>query len=263
MTSALQDFQQFVHWLHHPDSGASEDARRFANLVSENFPVVAASSRQRSQRSSVLSELARLSLPITSPDEPVPQAAEARAGWAFRKLHHLTLGPFRGFRQPEPFELQKRIVMFYGPNGSGKTSLCEALEFALLGAVDEGDIKRIAADRYLSNSHEGRFARPVLLATDFDGRQVPVMADADAYRFCFVEKNRIDAFSRIAAKPAGQKTELIAALFGMDQFNDFVGHFNDSMEGQLTLVAVKSQELLAKQATLNQDMRPLQTRALP
>ncbi len=133
--------------------------------------------------------------------------------------------------------------MFYGPNGSGKTSLCEALEFALLGAVDEGDIKRIAADRYLSNSHEGRFARPVLLATDFDGRQLPVMADADAYRFCFVEKNRIDAFSRIAAKPAGQKTELIAALFGMDQFNDFVGHFNDSMEGQLTLVAVKNQEL--------------------
>ncbi len=143
--------------------------------------------------------------------------------------------------------------MFYGPNGSGKTSLCEALEFALLGAVDEGDIKRIAADRYLSNSHEGRFARPVLLATDFEGLQVPVMADADAYRFCFVEKNRIDAFSRIAAKPAGQKTELIAALFGMDQFNDFVGHFNDSMEGQLTLVAVKNQELLAKQATLNQD----------
>ena len=253
MTSALQDFQQFVHWLHRPDSGASEDARRFAHMVSENFSAVAASSRQRSQRSFVLSELARSSLPATSAAEPAPQAAEARAGWAFRKLHHLTVGPFRGFRHPEPFELQKRIVMFYGPNGSGKTSLCEALEFALLGAVDEGDIKRIAADRYLSNSHEGRFARPVLLATDFEGLQVPVMADADAYRFCFVEKNRIDAFSRIAAKPAGQKIELIAALFGMDQFNDFVGHFNDSMAGQLTLVAIKNQELLAKQATLNQD----------
>lgn len=98
MTSALQDFQQFVHWLHGSDSGASEDARRFANMVSENFPAVAASSRQRSQRSSVLNELARLSLPATSPAEPVPQATEVRVGWAFRKLHHLTVGPFRGFQ---------------------------------------------------------------------------------------------------------------------------------------------------------------------
>lgn len=253
MTSALQDFQQFVHWLHRPELRASEDARRFANMILANFPAIAASSRQRSQRSSVLSEFARRLLLGVSPDEPAAQAVEARADWPFRKLHHLIVGPFRGFRHPEPFELQKRIVMFYGPNGSGKTSLCEALEFALLGTVDEGDIKRIAADRYLSNSHEGRFARPVLLATNSEGLQIPVMADADAYRFCFVEKNRIDAFSRIAAKPAGQKTELIAALFGMDQFNDFVGHFNDSMEGQLTLLAVKKQELLAKQATLNQD----------
>ena len=115
MTSALQDFQQFVHWLHRPDSVAS-----FANLVSESFPHVAASSRQRSQRSFVLSELPRLTLPATSTAEPVPQAAEARAGWAFRKLHHLTMGPFRGLRQPEPFELHKRIVMFYSPNDSGK-----------------------------------------------------------------------------------------------------------------------------------------------
>ncbi|WLG86885.1 hypothetical protein PSH97_10345 [Pseudomonas cucumis] len=70
-----------------------------------------------------------------------------------------------------------------------------------------------------------------MLATNFEGLQVLVMAEADAYRFCFGKKNRIDAFFRIAAKPAGQKTELVAALLGMDQLNDFVGHFNDSMEG--------------------------------
>ena len=64
MTSALQDYQQFVHWLHRPDSGASEDARRFANMVSENVPDVAASSRQRSRRSGVLSELAPYHFPL-------------------------------------------------------------------------------------------------------------------------------------------------------------------------------------------------------
>ena len=106
MTSALQDFQQFVHWLHRPDLRASDDARRFANMVLDNFPAIAASSRQRSQRSFVLSELARRLLPGISPREPAAQAVEARADWPFRKLHHLTVGPFRGFRNPEPFDLQ-------------------------------------------------------------------------------------------------------------------------------------------------------------
>lgn len=254
MTSALHDFQQFVNWLHVPTRGASEDVRRFGNIALANFATVAASSLQHSQRSSVLAGLARRMLPTADPSLPAPNPAVTDGAWAWRNLRHLTVGPFRGFRNPEPFDLQKRIVMFYGPNGSGKTSLCEALEFALLGAVDEGEMKRIAADRYLSNVHEGRFAAPTLIASGHGDQPVHVVADADAHRFCFVEKNRIDAFSRIAAKPAGQKTELIATLFGMDRFNDFVSHFNDSMDGQLTLQGLKQRELATKRAALAQDI---------
>ncbi len=202
MTSALHDFQQFVNWLHVPARGASEDVRRFANIVLANFATLAASSLQHSQRSTVLAELARRMLPTTDQGPPAPNPTVAVGAWVWRNLRHLTVGPFRGFRNAEPFDLQKRIVMFYGPNGSGKTSLCEALEFALLGAVDEGEMKRIAADRYLSNVHERRFTTPTLIASDQGNQPISVVADADTYRFCFVEKNRIDAFSRIAAKPA-------------------------------------------------------------
>lgn len=254
MTSALHDFQQFINWLHVPEQGTSEDVRRFGNMALANFATVAASSRQHSQRSSVLADLARRVLPTADPNPPAPNPAVVDGTWTWRNLRHLTVGPFRGFRNAEPFDLQKRIVMFYGPNGSGKTSLCEALEFALLGAVDEGEMKRIAADRYLSNVHEGRFAAPTLIASDPVGQPIHVVADADAHRFCFVEKNRIDAFSRIAAKPAGQKTELIATLFGMDRFNDFVSHFNDSMDGQLTLQGLKQRELATKRIALAQDI---------
>ncbi|SDB53818.1 AAA domain-containing protein [Pseudomonas sp. NFACC23-1] len=253
MTSALQDYHQFVRWIHTPENAASEDARRVANIVLQRFVEVAGTSRQRSQRSALLIGLMRELLATTAPTLPPIAPPPPGDGWQWSKLKHLKVGPFRGFRFPEPFDLHERITLFYGPNGSGKTSLCEALEFALLGAVDESGMKRIAVGRYLSNHHEGKYIPPELKAVTAQGQMIPVVADAEVYRFCFVEKNRIDAFSRIAAKPTVEKTELIAALFGMDQFNDFVGHFNDSMEGLLTLLPSKQVELTAKRGALGQD----------
>jgi len=38
------------------------------------------------------------------------------------------------------------------------------------------------------------------------------------YRFCFVEKNRLDDFGRVAARTPGDQRQLIATLFGVDQF---------------------------------------------
>lgn len=253
MTSALHDFQQFVHWLHDPERRSPEDVLRLANLALANFDVIDSSSRQNSKRSTVLAGLARRLLPTTTAAPPPANPAAQVGDWNWCRLRSLAVGPFRGFRDPEAFDLQRRIVMFSGPNGSGKTSLCEALELAMLGSVQEGALKRITAERYLANIHEGRYAPPTLVASDQAGQTVPIQADADAYRFCFVEKNRIDNFSRIAAKPAGEKTELIATLFGMDRFNDFVGHFNDSMDGQLTLQGLKQRELTTKRAALIQD----------
>jgi recombinational DNA repair ATPase RecF len=253
MASARKDFEGFVRWLHLPENEVPSNVRRLANLVLANFDSVLATSRQRSQRSVYLANLAQRYLfqtPDTLP-EIAPAASDGACLW--RRLHHLTVGPFRGFRHPEPFELQKGIVLFYGPNGSGKTSLCEALEYALLGSVEEAEAKRIAAATYLTNIHERRFAPPVLIATDHQGNEINVEANADAYRFCFIEKNRIDAFSRIAARPTAQRAELIATLFGMEKFNEFVGHFNESMDDQLKLTNAKRMLLAAKREALAQD----------
>lgn len=253
MASAAHDYQHFVHWLHQEGAGTPEDVRRFARLVLENFDRVSATSRNRSQRSVLLVELARQTLPTTDSGQPELEAVGGRSEWRWQRLSQLSLGPFRGFRNSEAFELARRIVLFYGPNGSGKTSLCEALEYALLGAVDEGTQKRIDAARYLCNIHEGRFVPPLLEAIGVDGTRITVEPDADAYQFCFIEKNRIDSFSRIAAKTPGQKTELIAALFGMDDFNEFVSHFNDAIDGQLALYGVQSGELARKRQAIVQD----------
>ncbi|WP_238343370.1 AAA family ATPase [Pseudomonas sp. RW3S2] len=168
-------------------------------------------------------------------------------------MNSLTVGPFRGFRAPETFNFPKRITMFYGPNGSGKTSLCEALELALLGSVDEASAKRIPAQRYFANLHEGRFAAPVLEVRSGAGVSSQVQVDSEAHRFCFIEKNRIDSFSRIAAKTAGEKKDLIASLFGMQQFHDFVSNFNESMDAQLRLIPTRQQELVTRRGALERD----------
>ncbi|AOJ33902.1 hypothetical protein [Burkholderia metallica] len=141
----------------------------------------------------------------------------------------------------------------YGPNGSGKTSLCEALERDLLGSVEEAELKRIDERRYLANIHTRNFVEPRLVATAANGNDIQVIADADGYRFSFIEKNRIDAFSRMAARPPAQRTELIAALFGMDKFNDFVGHFNEQMDTEPVLRSDKQTALRLKREGIARD----------
>ena len=227
--------------------------RRLANLVLTNFDAVLETSRQHSQRSILIADLAQRHLLQTSDTLPEIVPAAADGAWLWKRLRHLTVDPFRGVRHPEPFDLQKRIVLFYGPNGSEKTSFCEALEYALLGSVEEAEAKRITAATYLSNIHERRFTPPVLRATDHQGSEINVVASADAYRFCFIEKNRIDSFFRIAARPTAQRAELIATLFGMEKFNEFVGHFNESIDGQLTLTKTKQVFLEQRRTALAQD----------
>lgn len=265
MGSALEDYQRFIRWIHDQKRQAPEDAFRFANLVLENFHSVSDTSRQRNQRSAHLAPLARNSLATTSPNLPDLAEVEPEGEWPWQRLQSLTLGPFRGFRAEQSFDLRTRLVLCYGPNGSGKSSFCEALEYALLGHVEEAESKRIEPEQYLANIHARRFSPPILIATDANRREVPVQANPEKFRFCFVEKNRIDAFSRIAARPPGRRAELIATLFGMDQFNDFVAHFNESMDQVLTLgntsqlaLRTKREALALDQATIDGEAAQLE-----
>jgi hypothetical protein len=253
MASAKQDFERFVEWLHHPEREASSNVRRLANLFLQDFDRLSQTSRQHSQRSLHIVNSARQSLANTSDTPPNLEQNVEIGVRPWRRLRSLTLGPFRGFRVSVEFDLRKRITLMYGPNGSGKTSFCEGLEYALLGSVEEADSKRINSRLYLRNTHERRFSAPTLKATNDRDQEIDVVANLDLYRFCFIEKNRIDTFSRIASRPPAQRTELIATLFGMDKFNEFVGHFNESIENQLVLSGTKQLLLTTRSNTLVTD----------
>jgi len=168
----------------------------------------------------------------------------------FQRLHELTVGPFRGFTRPEVFDLSRDITLVYGANGTGKSSFCEALEAAMLGSISEAEAKRIDFRAYCDNVRLRRHALPQLLAAGFDGNVRPVSPSEDAYRFCFIEKNRLEDFGRIAARtPAGQR-QLIATLFGLDQFGEFVRGFNLSLDDDLNLTGHRAAELARRRNVL-------------
>ena len=253
MGTAKRDFEQFVTWLHVPATQAPPDVRRLANLCLANFDALESTAPQHNNRSAYIAGLARPGFTTSSDALPEIPVAAVAGEWPWRRLRNLTLGPFRGFRTPERFDLRKRLVLFYGPNGSGKTSLCEALEYALLGSVAEADAKRIDSVAYMVNEYTQTFVAPELTALNAQNQEINVQANADTFRFCFIEKNRIDSFSRIAARPAAQRAELIATLFGMEKFNDFVARFNEQMDAILVLGNTQQLRLAARQAALQAD----------
>ncbi len=253
MSSAQQDFLRFTSSLHASEPQPALDVLRFANLVLANFDEVTDRAPQRNQRAAYLVEQARRCLSATPSTPPVEEITDEASEWPWSRLISLTIGPFRGFRQAEVWDFSRRIILLYGPNGSGKSSVCEGLEYALLGSVQEAESKRLQERTYLANLHAGRFEPPTLTARGHENEEVRVDANADKFRFFFVEKNRIDAFSRLAARPTGSRTELIAALFGMDDFNNFVNRFNESVDSQLVLTATKQNTLAQRRTALAND----------
>jgi len=55
------------------------------------------------------------------------------------RLKNINLSSFRAYRKLCTFDLDADIVVFYGPNGLGKTSLFDAIDFACTGGVSKLD----------------------------------------------------------------------------------------------------------------------------
>lgn len=252
MAGIKLEYERFMAWLA-TQKGTTDDVRRIAEIVYNYFDSIKNTTTAQSQRSKVLVPLLIADLAKSDEIPHVRHQGDADATYHWVRLRQLIVGPFRGFQQSETFDLDRRIVLFYGPNGTGKTSFCEALEYCLLGEVDEAAARRIPNATYLRNVRTGSFSQPTLIASNSSGAETSVLPDVDAFRFCFVEKNRIDSFSRIASKTEAQRIGLIATLFGLDGFNEFVRGFNNDIDKHLSLTDTKSKELELKRAALTID----------
>ncbi|MGB1322359.1 MAG: AAA family ATPase, partial [Vibrio gallaecicus] len=244
------EFQRFLQTLvSTPSNGA---VHKFANLVLKHIDEIIPLSTHQGQRVKHVAKLAQSEWASLDTDIPTGLEDVDSDVASFSQLKELSVGSFRGFSREEVFDLQSFLVLIYGPNGTGKSSFCEALEYALLGSVAEAESKRFRdLEAYLKNAHTNKFAPPKLIGIDAEGGDVNINPNDALYRFCFVEKNRIDSFSRIAAQAPAKQAELISTLFGLEAFNEFVKNFSPEIDGRyIDVEGIKAKKLFQKRSQL-------------
>lgn len=95
-------------------------------------------------------------------------------------LKGLTIEAFRGFSSPAFFDLDASAVIFTGPNGTGKTSVFDALQWVLLGSIKrlEALRERPTVEHVVSKFRDGERAR-VSLTVDVGGEQLKLVRTGD------------------------------------------------------------------------------------
>jgi len=206
----------------------SELEKHLLNLITENFEEVFNSGTHQGSRAKLIISLLESNptpdaITLSIPDS---EASETKS----QPLTKIEIGPFKGFDAQREFQFGDNYTLFYGSNGTGKSSLCEGLEASLLGYVAEAERKRIPFETYIKNTSVEIGSIPSVYKTLDDGTLEQVNQSIDDYQYCFIEKNRIDDFSRISANTERNQEAIILKLFGLDEFNAFVNDFTDNFE---------------------------------
>lgn len=240
MSKTLHEYKRF---LANAAAGFSPREKQLANLILEGFQEVQESSSASGKRGRVLAKMI-FEKGDAAPTDLKVEAESANTGdnGAVR-ISKLTVQHFRGFSEEQTFEFKNPYTFVFGPNGTGKSSLCEALEYGLLGSIHEADSKRIAVADYVKNAVTKKPGKHELFGDTAASKGAKLTPDATRYEFCFIEKNRIDGFARVAANtPAAQQSRL-AALFGLEEFNAFATQFNESIDAYMDCVGKKGKDL--------------------
>lgn len=234
-------FNQFVRTLKTDELTPYEI--KLINLITDNFESIASVGTASGKRATLINELINQNREKLQANLPEFEDNTEESTSDNLKINSIEIENFRGFASKEIFDLDKSKVLVYGPNGSGKTSFCEALEFSLLGYLSEADAKRIDVKHYITNLHTGKSSHPIVKGTNSNGDIVEISSNPDSYYFCFIEKNRIIDFARYSSKTQGQQENLLATLFGLDEFYSFVNGFTENISGKIPVESLKQIEL--------------------
>ncbi|MFA6856057.1 MAG: AAA family ATPase [Treponema sp.] len=253
--------QEFVKWVKEYSKNAITPYEiTLINLILNNFEKIASKGTAAGARAKyIVLELNKLN--FTCDDKLIDlHDNNIKEKRTIKQLKSLDVESFRGFKNKVKFDFEKPYSLFYGPNGSGKSSLCEALEYCLLGSIQEAYTRRIDLSTFIKNNITNKSIEPQLMCHYVDGKEDVATVDYDKYRFSFIEKNRIETFSHLSATTNKDKSERLAALFGLSDFlkfcSEFTYNFNDKIdisqpikdeyENDLKQIAMAKEELKNK-----------------
>lgn len=115
------------------------------------------------------------------------------------------------------FSKSKNI--FYAPNGGGKTSLCEALEYGTTGHIKEADRRKTKIRAYIARGS----AKATLT---LKGANKANVVQSITWSSCFVDRNRLQEFSLLGSKDTGSaESDVLATLFGLEEFQEVISRF--------------------------------------
>lgn len=140
-------------------------------------------------------------------------------------LDYLQIKNFRGFGELGPddkgtlLQFSKIKNIFYAPNGGGKSSLCEALEFATTGHIKEADRRKTKLRQYIARG-TGKASLTLM------GANKKPIARSLTWSSCFIDRNRLQEFSLLGSKDTGSaESDVIATLFGLEELQEVVSRF--------------------------------------
>lgn len=192
------------------------------------------------------------------------------------RLEKLEIEGFRAFSNKASVPLDADIVLIYGPNGSGKTSVLSALEYAMIGSVadlrgyiddyprclwnDETSGQKHVALRYYDDDQEARVIRRGILDGDRAKNDVfsDVQISAEDQRFfgerCYLSQSKLSRLLEIyqsIGSDGGEQplVRFITELLGIDMLENLTsGLYEVGDRRRLYKTCTKFKELDEKDA---------------
>ncbi|MBH9968888.1 AAA family ATPase [[Bacillus] enclensis] len=256
MSKSLKELKHFIKKNY---SNFSDYELKLAKIILDNFYEIEKSSSAGGKRGKLISRLINESCELDNVDLLIDMKDETTIATQVNRLSKLTVKNFRGFTEEHTFDFKKPYIFIYGPNGSGKSSFCEALEYSLLGTINEANAKRIGLNTYIKNAYTGKSELPILKGFNSKDIEIDVKTMPKDYEFCFIERNRIEGFARVSANTPQTQQQRLSALFGLEEFNNFVSNFNETLEKYLDCEGKLTKRLLEEEKKIELHKQTLES----